>query len=207
MYRLIPIILLCLLVGCKANEEKLIRKTLSDYKSAVLKDNGNEAVKYVDSQTITYYQHLKESAMTLDSIDIERMRLMDRFQMILMKHLLKPEELRKMDGRQIFAILIKNRTISKESFIKATIGKLTIHENFASAQILIDKRPVDVFEMTFSKERGRWKVMVLEMLRTVEPFLKEQIDKKGTDEHVLFDLVANELNGKYLEQNVWHPYK
>ncbi len=207
MYRLIPIILLCLLVGCKANEEKLIRKTLSDYKAAVLKDNGNEAVKYVDSQTIAYYQSLQEKAITLDSTDIERMRMMDKYQLILMKHLLKPEELRMMDGRKIFAFLIDSRTINKESVIKLNLGKIQIHENSAVAQMLINKNIAVGLDFLFYKEGSNWKLNIIQLFRIIEPYIIDLMTKNDIDEHTLYDLVGMELNGNFLNNSVWHPYK
>lgn len=207
MYRLIPIILLCLLVGCKANEEKLIRKTLSDYKAAVLKDNGNEAVKYVDSQTIAYFHSLQQNAMTLDSIDIERLRLMDRYQLVMLKHMLKPNELRTMDGKQVLAFLINSKTINKETIMKMTPGNIVIRENNASAQILIDNKKAADFQFTFYKEHGNWKLSIMQLTQMLEPYLLEMIDKSGYDEHTLYDLAGAGFNDKFLDNSVWHPYK
>lgn len=59
-------------------EEKLVQKSFDNYKTAILNDKGNEAVKYVDSRTIAYYEQMLELVKTADSSKIETLSILDK---------------------------------------------------------------------------------------------------------------------------------
>ena len=50
------------------SEEKLVKKSFDNYKTSILNDKGEKAVKYIDSRTIKYYSEILELVKTADSV-------------------------------------------------------------------------------------------------------------------------------------------
>jgi hypothetical protein len=58
----VAIILFQIATNCQAqrNEIDEVKTSFDSYKSAILNDKGEEAVKYVDNRTIEYYQLINQ---------------------------------------------------------------------------------------------------------------------------------------------------
>ena len=60
------------------SEEKLVKKSFDNYKTSILNDKGEKAVKYVDSRTIKFYSDILELVKTADSTKVETLSILDK---------------------------------------------------------------------------------------------------------------------------------
>ena len=85
MSKLLNIIVLLFIMGlCNAQEEDVLA-CFSNYKRAILNDQGEEALKYIDANTLTYYEGILEKTKTADSIMVDKLPLMDKMMVLIVR--------------------------------------------------------------------------------------------------------------------------
>ncbi|MFY7734196.1 MAG: hypothetical protein ACOVSR_11990, partial [Bacteroidia bacterium] len=67
-------------------EEKLVIKAFENYKSAILNDKGEEAVKHVDSRTIKYYTDVLALVISADSAKVDSLSILDKLMVFSIRH-------------------------------------------------------------------------------------------------------------------------
>ena len=129
----------------------LIEKCFNFYKSALMKSDGNEACKYVDSKTIAYYDQAMKNAKYLDSSSVAQMNVMDKLMILAIRHRTPKDLLYSFDAKKMIVYAIENGMVGQQGFDKIQFSKYEIVENYAKVFIDVSGAPMPFF-LEFNKE-------------------------------------------------------
>jgi hypothetical protein len=189
-----------------ADEKKLVREAFAGYKSAILNDKGEEAVKHLDSRTLKYYGDLAELTRTADSAKVNSLGLIDKLMVLTIRHRATREEILAFDGNSLLVYAIKNGMVGKNSVLNNTIGDVTVDQAFAKGVVVISGKPSPI-SMHFYKEEGNWKADITSLFPSSEIAFRQVIAESGQDENAFFFSVLEAISGSPVRPSVWHAVK
>lgn len=198
--------LLPTLTTAQQTEELKVKKTFDAYKSAILNDKGEEAVEQVDTKTITYYGNILEKVKTADSLQIDKLSLMDKLIVLVIRHRIPKEEIMTTNGKQLLVTAIKMGMVGKSSVINNEVGVVKVNGNFASGELLVrgQKTPL-AFE--FHKESGAWKLDLTALFPAGEAAFHQMVKQSGEPENEYLLSLIELTTSKEPEAEVWVPTK
>jgi hypothetical protein len=188
------------------SEEKLVRKSFDNYKSAILNDKGEEAVKYVDSRTIKYYRDILELVKTADSAKVETLSILDKLMVFSIRHRTSRENVLSFDGKALLVYAIKSGMVGKNSVANNSIGDVTIDNSFAKGQFIANGNKAP-FYFHFYKEADQWKIDLTSLFPVSTTAFKKMADEsEQTENEYLFSLLEM-ITGNKPNSQIWQPVK
>jgi hypothetical protein len=187
-------------------EEQKVKKTFDTYKSAILNDKGEEAVEQVDSKTINYYGEILEKVRNADSLAVDKLSLMDKLIVLVVRHRIPKEEILATNGKQLLVTAIKMGMVGKSSVINNEVGAVKVNGNFASGELLVrgQKTPL-AFE--FNKENSAWKLDLTALFPAGEAAFRQMVKQSGEPENAYLLSLIELTSGKEPGSEVWVPAK
>ncbi len=205
--RLLLVVVLCLLVSavCHADDEtKAVQECFAGYKSAIMEDRGGEAVQYVDSRTIGYYDMILRLTKTADSAAMDTLSLLDKLMVLSIRHRLTREEITATDGRGLLVYAIQKGMIGKGSVASNDIGTITVEDTFARAQLVADGKRAP-YHFHFYKEDGQWKIDLTALFPLAATAFSQMAQTSGLpDNEFLIDILGR-LTGVSPSSDIWEP--
>jgi hypothetical protein len=198
---ILPLVLATFAYG-QNQEEKLIRQTFDGYKSAILNDKGDEAVKYVDSRTIKYYGHIIELVKNADSTQVSSLSVMDKLMVFSIRHRTSREEILSFDGKALLVYAIKSGMVGKNGVAKNTIGKVVIDHEFAQGQFIVNGQESPLY-FHFYKETGQWKLDLTSIFAASSMAIKNMVENSGQNENEYIFSILEALTGKKPGKEIW----
>ncbi len=186
------------------SEEKLVRKSFDNYKSAILNDQGEEAVKYVDSRTIKYYSEILEQVKTADSLKVESLSILDKLMVFSIRHRTSKDDILSFDGKSLLIYAIKSGMVGKNSVANNSIGDIIIENDFAKGQFLFNGRKAPVY-FHFYKEVGLWKIDLTSLFPLSESALEGVVEANETDSTEYIFSILEQLTGNRPGSEIWQP--
>jgi len=122
-----------------------IKNCFENYKSSLLNDKAEEAYEYIDSRTSSYYSEILKKSISADSTEIENLKLMDKLMVFSIRHRTPKEKILSFDGKQLFIYAIQEGMISKNNMVGASIGEVTIDNDFAKGQLNLNGNPLPAY--------------------------------------------------------------
>jgi hypothetical protein len=194
-----------LLLGCDGNSgHDGVHKTFNAYKDAILHNNGSEAVKQVDRQTIDYYSKVAHWTRHADSLELEALNTFDKFMVLTLRLKASPEEIRGFDGTGLFVYGVDHDLVSKEQAREIELGDITIDDDRAQAVMLL-RGEATPMRWDFVKEDGRWKLQMLSIIDQAEPALAAQISQSGMTENEFLLGALRVAYGDTVADGLWRP--
>jgi hypothetical protein len=185
-------------------EEEFVRKAFDNYKSAILNDKGEEAVRFVDSKTIKYYNDILDLVRNADSSKVETLSILDKLMVFSIRHRTSKEDILSFDGKTLLIYAIKSGMVGKNSVANNTIGEVTIDGNFAKGQFVVKEQKAPFF-LHFYKEDQQWKMDLTSLFTISTSAFKKMADDSGQNENeYLFDLLET-ITGKKPGPGIWQP--
>lgn len=191
-------------VFSQASEEESIKKTYDSYNDFLSKANGAEAVKYVDSHTIQYYNAIAELSRDADSLKIESLPLLDKIMVLITRHRVPKEQLLKFDGRELFIYSIENMMVDTKSSPVLKLGTVTIDNDSAKAQLLFKDAEYPLY-LNFYKEQGQWKYDLTSSFAIALPALKKYVDEMN--EKLVINMMLNADPQHKPSPYIWRPIR
>ena len=185
------------------SEEKLIKKTFDNYKSSILNGKGEEAVNYVDSQTINYYSNILGKIINADSTIINSLGLLDKLIILSIRHQVESKDILSFNGQGLFVHAIEKGMIGKNSVNNNTIGDIEINEDFAKGQ-LISSGQKTPFHLHFHKENNKWKFNLTSTFSIGEVAFKKIQEDSGQEENEYLIMLLEIISGKKPDNKIWH---
>jgi len=208
MKKITVIILLLLTISCadqpKTGDELAVQQCFNLYKSAILKQNGAEAIAQLDSGTIKLYQEYLDWALYADEERLNELSLINRMQAILIRHRIPLEKLNKMNGAKLLVYAIDNDWIGKNGVIRTEIGKIYISNERASADVLNEGKKV-LIRFQFNKEEGLWKMDLSHILESTNILMLEAVKDSGKPENEFIFLMSESVSGQKISETIWDP--
>jgi hypothetical protein len=207
-YILIFCINLILLCQTKAQlrEEELVKKAFDNYKSAILNDNAEEALRNVDSRTVYYYTQILNQVKNSDSLGINSMSVIDKITILSIRARATREEILNMQGSELFIYAIKNGMVGKNSVINNSVGDISIDSSFAKGQLLVKGNKTPLY-FHFYKEQNTWRLDITSLFQASNGAFKAMIEESGESENDYLFTILEALTGKRPNSNIWNPIR
>ncbi|MFK7749820.1 MAG: hypothetical protein AB8B65_15600 [Kordia sp.] len=183
-------------------EDELVRKSFENYKSAILNDKGEEAVKYVDSRTLKYYSEMLEKTKSADSLELNNLALMDKLMVLSIRHQTSKKEILSFDGKELLVYAIKEGMVGKNSVANNSIGDIKIDGTFAKGQLIVNGRKVPIY-MHFYKEDDTWKIDLTSIFPPVANAFKKVQEQSGFDANEYILSLLEMVTGRKPGSEIW----
>jgi hypothetical protein len=195
-----------LVAPCAIAEEKDdVVAAFKGYKEAILAQKGEEAAGWVTKGTIDEYQRYVDWALEADRKTVEGLSMINRVQVLTMRHRVPAEQLRKATGKSIFIHAVKEDWIGKDGVIRTELGdEITVAGEKATVPVLIGGEPAPL-KFQFRKEEGKWRFDLVELMAATGPAFEAAAKQAGMEENELILKVLEKVSGKKPEDSIWTP--
>jgi hypothetical protein len=187
-----------------SGEASAVKKAFESYRSALLNQDGKAAVEAVSSNTIKMYQEYRDQAMTGDEQSVKGLSIVNRMQVLLMRHRIDPKLLKKMDGNEVFAYAVDQNWIGKNSVVRLTLEDVAVSGPRATAKASADgKQTGERFH--FVREEGSWKLDLGPTIQATDQVMQGIARKKGMSENELVFSLITSVSGRQVTEAIWRP--
>lgn len=186
------------------HDTTLIKACFNGYKNAILSDQGKTAVSFVDSRTVNYYTDILQKTKTLDSAGIDKLSIMDKLTILMLRHRATKEEIMQLDGRSLLVYAVERGMVGKNSVQQLSIGEVMIRGNAAEGQIIVGVAPTSL-AYNFYKENGAWKMDITSVLPDGNNAMKKVVKDSGQPENEFLIMLLENATGKEPLKNIWKP--
>jgi hypothetical protein len=205
MKKIVTVILflnLSFAVTAQTNEEEIIKENFNNYRTYLLQSKGKEAVKFLDSRSINYYETILEHLKNADSLKVESLPLMDKFMVFGIRKMVPKEDILKFDGKALLVYAIDNGMIDNSSARNTGIGEVTVEDHFAKGQLIVNGNATPHF-LHFYNEEGQWKYDLTSLFPIGTPYLEKMVETLG--EKGIAKIIQNLDTLNYQNQDIWEP--
>lgn len=185
------------------NTKKLVNDAYNNYKTAILNDKGEEAVKYVDSRTIKYYNDILELVKNADSVTVTNLSILDKLMVFTIRHTSTKKDILSFDGKGLLIYAIKNGMVGKNSVSNNTIGEIKIDSNFAKGQFITNGQKTN-FYFHFYKEDEQWKIDLTSIFPLSTLAFKKLVTDSGQNENDYLFSLLEILTGIKPGKEIWN---
>jgi len=201
-------ILFLLVIGQVAcgprGEEKLVLNAFENYKTAILNNEGGDAIKFIDSRTIKYYSDMLELVKTADSKQIETLSILDKMMVLIIRHRCSKEEILNFNGKSLVIYAIESGMIGKNSVTNLSIGSIVVDKNFAKGQVVSSGQKMPLY-MHFYKEDNQWKIDLTSLFLISNLALKKMADESGMNQNEYIFSLLEIISGKKPSGEILKP--
>lgn len=190
----------------QSTPEKLVKSCFDSYKTAILNDNGTDAVKFVDSRTIKYYSYILDQVKNTDSAGVDSLSIMDKLMVFMIRLKTSREEILSFNGQTLFAHAVNSGMVGKNSVANNAVGTIVIDKNFAKGQLIIQGKEQPLF-FHFYKEEGQWKIDLTALFPMANTAFQNMADESGENTNDYLLSLLEILYGKKPGPRVWQPVK
>lgn len=204
--RLILPLVLCI-AGCSQNSElPSVKQAFEGYKSAILNDDGGAAYKLVDDNTRDWYDTTLDRVLTWNRNQIMKLGILDKMQVILIRHRIPKDELLQMTPEDLFKYAVNNGWVGKNSVYGLEVGKIEIQGSFATGVVRSNGQDSPL-KFHFYNENGSWRIDLTEMTKWGEALFIRQIEESEASELDYLFRITQVVSGKPVQESIWTPLK
>lgn len=198
--------LLGAMLTTQAAERDDVQMAFDGYKSAILTMDGARAAELVSERTIEEYQNYVDWARSADRKTLESLSLINRFQVIILRHRIPARELGELNGRTAFIYAVDRDWIGKNGVIRTTLGAIDTSDGRATAEVLIGgQKTPNRFQ--FIKEQKQWRFDLITVMWDANSAFQALAKQQGiSEEELIFSLVET-VSGKKVPETIWNPVK
>jgi hypothetical protein len=196
--------------GCTSQDPELardtnaIRQCFSEYKDALLAEDGAKAVELVDGETIELYSRQLDWALKATPGETRALGLLDKLSVLRIRMEFSRQELLEMDGRELFVYGVDHGWIDPEGVKNNSLGKITVTQDSATVQGLNQGKPTPI-NWVFTREGDAWKLNLLSILPAAETAFKMLIRESGQTEDEFLIEILSMLSEKRPDKSIWFP--
>lgn len=187
-------------------DEALIKATFAGYKSAILEDRGADAVNFVDSRTINYYDRVLKHVINADSLEIAQLDVLDKMVVLSIRARTKADKILSMDGAQLFVYAIEEGMVGKGSVSQTHLSVMEVDGNAAKAFLTKGDLETPLF-FDFYKEEGSWKIDITTVFDIGAKYLLQMVDEMGMTEIEFIFSALEQATGVRPGKEIFLPLK
>ena len=197
------VVILSPFVFSKSEDEVI--ECFEKYKTAVTGNKGEEAVQYVDTKTVDFYQDILDSILYADKETIIKESLANKFMILLIRSSVPLESLKEMDGKSLLALLINKGLAGADLVIDNSIKNVTLDENFATADCWKNDKDTGQ-KHHFYYEDQQWKLNFTPMIEWSNTNMKQYAEYSGYDDEEEFALyMIKNMTGREVSEDIFKP--
>ena len=182
----------------------LINTVFTAYQNAVVNDKGMEAVRYLDSISMNYFKKILENVKHADSVKMESLSLPEKFNVLMVRHLSTKKEILALTPGKLAAFNYANGWGGKDKLQDATLGKLKIKNQSASAFLVNEGKKTET-SYNFNFENKEWKINITPFINDSEKEIGDMIQGQNPNEFMFGMLEL--MTGKAPTRAIWKPIK
>jgi hypothetical protein len=174
------------------------------YRSALLSQDGKAATECVSSITIKLYQEYRDLAVSGDEAAVKKLSMVNRMQVLLLRHRIEAKALKAMDGKAVFGHAVDQNWIGKDGVVRAGLDDIAVNGPRATAKVTVSGKPTtEVFH--FVKEGERWTFDLAPTIKRSDQALQQAAQTKGVSENDFILSVITSLSGRKVTDSIWRP--
>ncbi len=200
------LLLLFVFASCfdRKHEQREIIRTWKTYRTAFANNMGNECSKYIDAESIKYYDHILTLVRTADSATVEQLRMDQKLAVLLARHTMPRSQIAKINGLGLFESLVQQGDGGRLNEAP-DFAFILVTPTHAEAQI-VDSNGIRGLKVAFNKENKLWKVNLAYISGQLgKSDWQQAIKETGRTEHEFIYTVLELANGLEPNNRVWHP--
>lgn len=184
------------------DDQKAIAQTFNDYKEVIRINDGVNALKYYDSNTHRYFEFILDKIKHADSVEVENLRLIDKFTVLLMRHIAPHERLLQFNTDSMIAYTVESGFAGGKNVELYTLGTPVITGETAIAPILQDSLTTGN-NFYFHLENESWKIDISPSTTGSEKVIADQIAPTGKTEHAYIIDILQVITGNPASPTIW----
>lgn len=188
----------------RANEVELVREVFSDYKSAILANNGQVVASNLSQSSIDYYRDMQKLAICAQASEVKAKSFVNRMQVLVLRLRVPTEFLTQMSGQEVVVYAVERGWVGKESVTKLQLGEVTISEPIALGEALSNGRSIGA-QFRFIKESDMWKLDLTPLLKISNTAMVLLAREMNVEENELLFRLVESVSDRQLTQEVWEP--
>jgi hypothetical protein len=203
MRSLLTMALMAVIPSAVAEEKEDVAAAFKGYKEAILAQKGEEAAGWVTKGTLDEYQRYIDWALEADRKTVEGLSMMNRVQVLTMRHRVPAEDLRKATGRSIFIHAVDQDWIGKDGVIRTELTEdVAVAGERATGAVTIGGELAPM-KFHFRKEDGKWRLDLIELIKFSGPALQAAAEQAGMEENELILKVLEMVSGQKPAGTIW----
>ena len=180
-------------------EIELINLSFKKYKTNISDNRNPEAITYINSKTIKYYDYLLSTVKNADSVKISALNLFDKYAVIACKYNTPKDKILNFNNKSFLLGAVGNLSLKN-----GELGNVKIDGNSAVADFVMIKKDLTV-PIYFEKENDIWKLNFLPFFKLGEKVLKEEAENYDLTENEFVLFLIKKGNYNAPKNNIWKP--
>ncbi len=187
----------------KSTTQELVRQSFDDYKSAIMNDQGELAIKYLDENTIGYYDRISKLTRVANREEILQLPFMDKIIILSIRMKATPEEIKSFNGERLLVFAIKNGMVGKDSVANNSIGDVVIEDNAVKGEILVKEKKTKIFMSFNQDEVGNWKIDLTSLFEVSSATFEKILAESSEDEETIILSMLEVTFGEKPKSSIW----
>ncbi|MBC9889414.1 MAG: hypothetical protein F7B06_06090 [Opitutae bacterium] len=186
--------------------EEEIEETFYTLMRALKKRDAATVLPLADERTWGYFSELKDLALTADREALEKLKPIDRFQVLALRHIKAPRDIARITRANLFmeAVVQGWFYVGDKPDVRIDFVDLLPGGNQAMADIIVNSVIPDE-RLEFYHQGGSWKMNLLTLLPHQEEKLMATLrDNQQTEQEFFLDFLERET-GKTPSPDIWNP--
>lgn len=185
-------------------EAEAVRETFEHYRRALLAEDGESAAGLVSTNTLEAYQRYRDLALTGSEDAVKELSMVERMQVLLLRHRIEPDALEMMTGRGTFAHAVDEAWVGSGGIQRLQIHRVTVRGDEANANVGMGPAPSpELFR--FTKEEGEWRFDLMPSLTSAEGALQQMAAARGIEENEFLLGMIGSMSGEPATEALWQP--
>lgn len=187
-----------------ADNPATVQQTFSDYKSAILAGQGEQAVDELSQNTIDYYGDMRRLAVCEPAEQIKAESMVNRIQILSMRFRVPTDTLVTLSDREVVVYGVDQGWIGKESVMNIETGEVKIQGEEAFVDVLQQGQPSGI-QFRFAKESDGWKLDLLPTIELSNRAFEQLAELQELEQNdFIFGILAI-LEGREPTEDIWNP--
>lgn len=185
--------------------QKLVHKSFAKYTKAIITEDGEEAVKYLDKNTILYYKDLLDLTIHADSVTLRNLDFLQRLAILSLRHNAPSELIVEMDAKALIVYSVNNGLLSKNSAKVTSLGSVYVKGDQAKAKMVVDGQELP-FHVIFNKETdGAWRMDITSIFAAANWSFSKLLEGAEMDEDEIVETALKMMTGTKPAATIWQP--
>lgn len=184
-------------------DQQAVQKTINQFKSALQHEKYKDAIIYVDSATIRYYDSLVPIILHADSLQLTSMSLLDRLIILNFRHRDEASEINSFNGKQLLQFAMLHKMVSHKNIVGDTIREISVNDSIATV-ITTYKLKGDTLNIRLVKEKNNWKIDFLFEMKMAAAVVDARFKRSNKTENDFIIALLENVSGKKAKSEIWH---
>lgn len=184
-------------------ERPAISGVLSSFRNNLTVHQFDNAIQYIDSATLDYYDKLAIDVQQADSNKLSSMSLFRRLMVLSFRHRDTSSLIQNYGGKALLKFAMQHEMISDGNIVGDTIMAITSNGKTAIA-VTVLKSDSDTLRLHLVKEQIGWRVSLIEEMEGAASLVKDLQRQSGKGENdFIWELLEN-MTGVVPDSSIWH---